>query len=231
VSGLIKTGRRLDGSHGCLEGQLCDQLFENFTEILSWNEPRPEGGALSFGRSHVWCTQFPYLMLARPDHDDWHPDVWIWTVILALWMSAPERVAAIFRYLCFGKKSWSFGQTLSVIQTGCWIVRTDASWSSLNLLDIEEGPDGNPRRPDRWCFSLMGIQMVWHVVQTAGALDRDSWAPGQYDTSSRRLVGNWIFWLANCAESSGKLLNSGIPVKKHILKEVILSNRMWPITN
>jgi hypothetical protein len=28
-----------------------------------------------------------------------------------------------------------------------------------------------------------------------------------------------------------ELLNSGIPVKKHLYKEVILSNRMWPITN
>jgi hypothetical protein len=27
------------------------------------------------------------------------------------------------------------------------------------------------------------------------------------------------------------LLHSGIPVKKHLYKEVILSNRMWPITN
>jgi hypothetical protein len=27
------------------------------------------------------------------------------------------------------------------------------------------------------------------------------------------------------------LLNSGILVKKHLYKEVILSNRMWPITN
>jgi len=27
------------------------------------------------------------------------------------------------------------------------------------------------------------------------------------------------------------LLNSGIPVEKHLYKEVILSNRMWPITN
>jgi hypothetical protein len=27
------------------------------------------------------------------------------------------------------------------------------------------------------------------------------------------------------------LLNSRIPIKKHIYKEVILSNRMWPITN
>jgi G:T/U-mismatch repair DNA glycosylase len=27
------------------------------------------------------------------------------------------------------------------------------------------------------------------------------------------------------------LLNSGIPVKQHHYNEVILSNRMWPITN
>jgi hypothetical protein len=27
------------------------------------------------------------------------------------------------------------------------------------------------------------------------------------------------------------LKNSGIAVKKHLYKEVILSNRMWPITN
>jgi hypothetical protein len=27
------------------------------------------------------------------------------------------------------------------------------------------------------------------------------------------------------------LLNSGIPVKKHLYKEVILSSKMWPITN
>jgi hypothetical protein len=27
------------------------------------------------------------------------------------------------------------------------------------------------------------------------------------------------------------LLNSGIPIKKYLYKEVILSNKMWPITN
>jgi hypothetical protein len=27
------------------------------------------------------------------------------------------------------------------------------------------------------------------------------------------------------------LMNCGIPVKKHHYKEVILSNKMWPITN
>jgi hypothetical protein len=112
-----------------------------------------------------------------------------------------RTVTAIFPYLCFGKKSWSFGRTLRVVRTGCWIVQTDASWSSSKLLDTEEGPDGNPRRPDGWCFSLMCVWMVWHVVRTAGALD--SWASRRYDTLSGRLIGNRIFWLANCPESSG----------------------------
>jgi hypothetical protein len=110
-------------------------------------------------------------------------------------------VATIFPYLYFGKKSWSFGRTLRVIQTGCWIVRTDASWSSSKLLNTEEGPDENPRRPNGWCFSLVCVRTIWHVVQTASALD--SWASGRYDTTSGRLAGNRIFLLANCVESSG----------------------------
>jgi hypothetical protein len=60
------------------------------------------------------------------------------------------------------------------------------------------------------------------VVWNDDALDR--WVFGRYDTSSRRLAGNRIFCLANCAESSGSTF-------EHLYKEVILSNRMWPITN
>jgi hypothetical protein len=68
----------------------------------------------------------------------------------------------------FWKEILMLDRTLRVVRTGCWIVWMDASWSSSKLLDIEEGPDGNPRRPDRWCFSLMCIRKVWHVVQTVG---------------------------------------------------------------
>jgi hypothetical protein len=75
-------------------------------------------------------------------------------------MHVVRMMTAIFPYLCFGKKSWNFGRTLSVIWTGCWIVQTDASWSSSKLLNIEEGLDGNPRRPDGWCFGQMGVWMV-----------------------------------------------------------------------
>jgi hypothetical protein len=73
-------------------------------------------------------------------------------------------VAAIFPYLCFGRKSWSFGRTLKVVQTGCGNVRTDASWNNSKLRDIEEGQDENPRRSDGWCFGQLDVQTVWHVV-------------------------------------------------------------------
>jgi hypothetical protein len=79
-----------------------------------------------------------------------------------------RTVVAIFPYLFFGKKLWSFGRTLRVIQTGCWNVQTDASWSSSKLYVIEEGPDWNlrrpdgmTRRPDGWCFGQL-------IVRTAG---------------------------------------------------------------
>jgi hypothetical protein len=148
-------------------------------------------------------------MLASPDHVDWRPDVWIWIAILALWMSLFGRdttLSGLFQqssHIYVWKEILKLDRTLRVVWTGCWIVRIDGSWSNSKLLDIEEGPDRNPRHPDGWCFSLKCVRTVWHVVRTADALD--SWASGRYDTSSGRLVlvGNQIFWLANCAESSG----------------------------
>jgi len=61
----------------------------------------------------------------------------------------------------FWKEILKLDRTLRVVWAGCWIVRMDASWSSSKLLDTEEGLY-------RWCFSLMGIRTVWHVVRTAG---------------------------------------------------------------
>jgi len=47
---------------------------------------------------------------------------------------------------------------------------------------------------------LMGIQTEYHVVRKDDALD--IWESGRYERSSRRLAGNQIFCLVNCAESS-----------------------------
>jgi hypothetical protein len=77
----------------------------------------------------------------------------------------------------------------------------------------------------------------------------NSWAFGQYDTSFGRLAlwtdghphgmtrrpdglqGTELSALQTMQNLLEELLNSGIPVKKHLYKEVILSNRMWPIIN
>jgi hypothetical protein len=92
------------------------------------------------------------------------------------------------------------------------------------LLEIVKGSDGNPRRPDGWCFRLKGVRTEWHIVRTAGRPDRMTRHPDGWQ-------GTEIFCLVSSAESSETLLNSGIPVKKHIYIQVILSNRMRPITN
>jgi hypothetical protein len=112
----------------------------------------------------------------------------------------------------FWKEILKLGRTLSVVRTCYWNVRTDASWNSSKLLDIEEGPDGK--------FSSSGRMMLWTIWRPDGISRRpDCWQ------------GTRFFWLVDCAESSESTLNSGIPVKKHHYKEVILSNKMWPITN
>jgi len=42
---------------------------------------------LTSGRLN-WCTQFPYMMLDRPDHKDWCPDGWTLYAQLALWRTS-----------------------------------------------------------------------------------------------------------------------------------------------
>jgi hypothetical protein len=182
----------------------------------------------------ICCTQFPYLSYARPDHGRQAFGRLSLNCELTLRSSASgwestssERLQQSF-HIWFWKENMKLGRTLRVFWTGCWNVWTDAGWSNSKLFDTKEGPDGNPRHPDEWFFSLMSVQTVWHVVRKAEALD--SWASGRYETSSGRLTGNQIFWLVIYVESSWSTLNSGIPIKKHLYNEVILSNRMWPIT-
>jgi len=103
-----------------------------------------------------------------------------------------RTTAAVFSYLCFGKKSHSWSNT-------------------------EWHPDVLLKRPD-WC-KLEQFETSRHrgrfgrkvlVVRKGNALD--SWASGWYITSSERLQGIRFLWLVNCAESSRRTLNSWIPV-------------------
>jgi hypothetical protein len=60
------------------------------------------------------------------------------------------------------------------------------------------------------------------------------WTDGRSDGMTRRL---WMagkepnFLPCKLCDFLEALLNSRIHVKKHLYEEVILSNRMWPITN
>jgi hypothetical protein len=68
----------------------------------------------------------------------------------------------------FWKEILKLGRTLSVVQMGFWNIRTNSSWNSSKLLDTGEGPDGNPRRSNGWCYGQLGVRTVWHIVRTAG---------------------------------------------------------------
>jgi len=199
---LDKTGRRSDG-------QLCDRNSKNIAEKERRSKSRirtvlpchPDGRTFAASNFHIKASSVQTRRIvvrtvdlmhaifniwythARPDHDDWCPDSCSNLPISVFW-----------------KEILKLDRTLRVVRTGCWIVRMDTSWSNSKLLDTEDGLDGNPRHLDGWCFSLMCVRMVWHIVWTTSALD--NWASGRYDTSSGQLAGNQIFWLANCAESS-----------------------------
>jgi hypothetical protein len=138
-------------------------------------------------------------MHARPNQADCHPNRCIWIAILALCMSAS------------GWESMSFGRLHQSSLTQTWkeseadrsldVVRTDASWHRS--------------------FSIQWrVRTEIHVIRTDGTVDR--WASGQDDMSFGQLAGNRLFWLA---ESSKTLLNSGIHVKQHLYKQVILSKQ------
>jgi hypothetical protein len=207
------------------DGQLCNQNFEIFAENLSclraasgwWvtvfrmvARPLQVISLLRLRTSGPWgwpsgwlifYTQFPYLLYARPDHGRLASERLSLNCELALrssasgWEFTSSGRLQQSSHICFWKENPKLDWTLSVVRTGCWVVWTDASWNKS--------------------FSIQ--RSVWtenHIVRTDDAL---VWrTSGRYDTSSGRLAGNWNLWLANSAESSEALLNSGILFKNHL---------------
>jgi hypothetical protein len=162
----------------------CAIGFPNFTEILSWIEPHPDGVALASERSHFSCTRFPYQGLARPDHNICRPDNWsdahnfhIWSLSVRTmktnvqtsgfwmhdlpyeWMCLDGRLQ-LSSYIYVLEKNPIADQTLDGVRTCCWDVRTDASWSSSKLLVIEEGPDGKFSSSRRMMLGQLSVRMV-----------------------------------------------------------------------
>jgi len=109
-------------------------------------------------------------------------------------MSASERESTSPGQLQQSSHIYVWKEILKLDRT-LRVVRTYASWSSSKLLYTEEGSDGNPHRPDGWCFSLMCVRTVCHIFRKVDALD--NLASGRYDTSSGRLARSRIFRLAN----------------------------------
>jgi hypothetical protein len=90
--------------------------------------------------------------------------------------------------------------------------RKKSTSSGRMILGLFGRPNGMARRPYWWNSGQMGVRMGWH--------DRPyGWQ------------GTKFFELQTVQNLLEALLNSGIPVKQHHYNEVILSNRMWPITN
>jgi hypothetical protein len=95
---------------------------------------RPDHERQASGRLKL-NTQFPYLLNVHPDQADWSTDGCIWIAILALWMSASGRESTSSGRLHQSSLIWSLerkseaDRSLEVVRTGCWDVRTNASWN------------------------------------------------------------------------------------------------------
>jgi hypothetical protein len=167
-------------------------------------------------------TQFPYLLNALPDQTDWRPDGCIWIAILALCMSASGQESTPSGRLHQSSLIWTWKENLKLIDH--WTSSGRATEMSRRMqvgIEASRYSEESGKKftsSGRMMLGLSGVRTVWHVVRTAGIVDR--WASGLDDTSSGQLAGNGLFWLA---ESFETLLNSVVPVKQHLYIQVILS--------
>jgi len=104
-----------------------------------------------------------------------------------------RTVAAIFPYLCFGKKSHSWSNTGR---------RSDVLRKRPDVRMQAEQFEASRHR------GRSGGKVL--VVRTNDGLD--SWALGRNITSFGRLQGIQFHWLVDCTESSKRTLNNWIPI-------------------
>jgi hypothetical protein len=71
---LDKPSRPPDGTHKASGQTTVQSAFQNFAEILSRFDLRPDRVAWSSGQLHFSCTQFPYQGFAHPNQRNGHPD-------------------------------------------------------------------------------------------------------------------------------------------------------------
>jgi hypothetical protein len=122
---------------------------------------------------------------------DWLPDSDIWIAILALFMCASGRETTSSKRCINLPIFWTWkeseaDQSLMDFRTGCYDVRTDASWNRSFSIQWRVWTERHVVRMDD--AGLFGVRTGWHVIRTDGTVDR--WAFGRDDTSSGRLIGN-----------------------------------------
>jgi hypothetical protein len=159
---------------------------------------RPDHERQASGRLKL-NAQFPYLLKVRSDQAGWkfgrlylNCDSCLMYESVRKWIHVVRTVASNFPYLNLERK-FEADRSLKVIWTGCWVVRTDASWNrSFSIHRRVPTEIHVVRTDDAWS---VGVRAVWHVVRMDGTVDR--WASGRDDTSSGRLARNRLFWLQN----------------------------------
>jgi hypothetical protein len=80
-----------------------------------------------------------------------------------------RTVGSIFHYLNLERKSEA-DRSLDVVWMGCGDVRTNASWN--RSFTIQRRVRTEIHIVQTMMLGLSGISTEWHVVKTAGAVDR-----------------------------------------------------------
>jgi len=106
------------------------------------------------------------------------------------------------------------------VRTGIHVVRTVAAIFPWSLRVVRT-----------CCWNVRTGASGWYDISSRWLA---IWKDGRLDGMTRRpngWQGTKFFALQIMQNLLKALLNSGIPIKKYLYKEVILSNKMWPITN
>jgi len=128
---LDKPRRLSDGRHKASGRTTVWSTFQNFAEILSWFEPRPDGVALSSGRSYFSCTQFTYQGFGRPDQGNGRPDGWLDARNFHISSSRVRTSGFWMRYLPYG---WARPDGNPHRPDGCNDLLISVFWKEISWL-------------------------------------------------------------------------------------------------
>jgi len=123
----------------------------------------PDGWS-GIGNFHISCTRVRIKA-------DWRPDGDIWIEILALKRRASGRDTTLSGRLIDLSfiRTWKESETGQVprgVRTGCWGVRTVASW--IETFRHNGGSERKSTSSGRMMLGLSGVRTVWHIIWTDG---------------------------------------------------------------